>query len=275
MINSTIRQTSRPRLAAMVLLTFFLQAGVQAQEDAARQKKWSVSWGWNRAAFSNSDIHFWGSNHDFTLKGVQAADRPGEVSLTSFFDTYVNPMNMTLPQTNLRVGYQYSSDIAIALNLDHMKYVMAQDQIAPISGAILGVIQSGTKVLADNWLTYEHTDGLNIISLEIEKQRPVDWFGGDRRAKLFALAGLGVVIPKSNVKMGLIDQARNDEFHLAGYSLHAGAGLEIDLYKELFLRTTYKLGYVNLPDVLTSARGDKAAQSFMYNELMAVLGWRF
>lgn len=259
----------------MVLLTFFLQAGVQAQEDAARPKKWSVSWGWNRAAFSNSDIHFWGSNHDFTLKGVQAADRPGEVSLASFFDTYVNPMNMTLPQTNLRVGFQYSSDIAIALNLEHMKYVMAQDQIAPISGAILGVTQSGTKVLADNWLTYEHTDGLNIISLEIEKQRPVDWFGGDRRAKLFALAGLGVVIPKSNVKMGLIDQARNDEFHLAGYSLHAGAGLEIDLYKEFFLRTTYKLGYVNLPDVLTSARGNKAAQSFMYNELMAVLGWRF
>jgi len=137
MINSTIRQTSLPRLAVMVLVTFFLQAGVQAQEDAAKPKKWSVSWGWNRAAFSNSDIHFWGSNHDFTLKGVQAADRPGEVSLASFFDTYVDPLNMTLPQTNLRVGY------------------------------------------------------------------------------------------------------------------------------------------VNLPDVLTSARGDKAAQSFMYNELMAVLGWRF
>ena len=90
---------------------FFLQAGVQAQENAAKPKNWSVSWGWNRAAFTSSDIHFWGSNHDSTLNGVQSADWPDEVSLASFFDTYVNPLNMTVPQTNLRVGYVNLPDV--------------------------------------------------------------------------------------------------------------------------------------------------------------------
>jgi hypothetical protein len=179
------------------------------------------------------------------------------------------------PQTNLRVAYQYSADTAIALNLDHMKYVMVQDVSAPISGQINGVAQSGQQLLTDNWMTYEHTDGLNIISLELEKQRPVDWFGANHKSKVFGLAGFGIALPKSNVKMGMINQQRNDEFHLAGYSLSAGAGLEVDVWRDLFVRGTYKFGYVDLPDVLTSSRGDKASQHFTFNELIFTLGWRF
>lgn len=246
-----------------------------AEKDAANAKRWSVYWGWNRSNYSNSDIHFKGVDHDFTLKDVQATDRPGEFGLDSLFETYLNPANLSLPQTNLRVAYQYSADTAIALNLDHMKYVMVQDVSVPISGQINGVTQSGQQVLADNWMTYEHTDGLNIISLEIEKQRPVTWFGANHKSKAFALAGVGIALPKSNVRMGMIGQERNDEFHVAGYSLAVGAGLEVDVWKDLFMRAAYKFGYVDLPDVLTSSRGDKASQHFTYNELIFAVGWRF
>jgi len=251
------------------------KAKTPAEKDGANAKRWSVSWGWNRSTYSNSDIHFKGVDHDFTLRDVQATDRPGEVSMGTIFDTYLNPLNLSLPQTNLRVAYQYSADTAIALNLDHMKYVMVQDVSAPISGQINGVAQSGQQLLSENWMTYEHTDGLNIISLEIEKQRPVDWFGANYKSKVFGLAGIGIALPKSNVKMGMINQQRNDEFHLAGYSLSAGAGLEVDVWRDLFVRGTYKFGYVDLPDVLTSSRGDKASQHFTFNELIFALGWRF
>ena len=244
-------------------------------KEGAKDKRWSVSWGWNRSNYSNSDIHFKGVDHDFTLRDVQATDRPGEISLGTIFDTYLNPANLSLPQTNLRVAYQYSEDTAIALNLDHMKYVMVQDVSAPISGQINGVAQSGQQLLSNNWLTYEHTDGLNIISLEIEKQRPVGWFGANYKSKVFGLAGIGIALPKSNVQMGMINQQRNDEFHVAGYSLSAGAGLEVDVWRDLFVRGTYKFGYVDLPDVLTSSRGDKASQHFTFNELIFALGWRF
>jgi len=251
------------------------KAKTPAEKDGANAKRWSVSWGWNRSSYSNSDIHFKGVDHDFTLRDVQATDRPGDISMGAIFDTYLNPLNLSLPQTNLRVAYQYSQDTAIALNLDHMKYVMVQDVPAPISGQINGVAQSGQQLLTDNWLTYEHTDGLNIVSLEIEKQRPVDWFGASYKSKVFGLAGVGFALPKSNVRMGMINQQRNDEFHVAGYSLSLGGGLEVDVWRDLFVRGTYKIGYVDLPDVLTSARGDKASQHFTFSELIFALGWRF
>ena len=241
------------------------------QAEAKAKKKWSIYWGWNRSNYSNSDIHFWGADHDFTLSNVGATDLPAEVGGGGLFGTYLNPKEMTIPQTNLRIAYQLNADTAIALNLDHMKYVMTADQVVAISGQINGVAQGPTVALATNYLNFEHTDGLNIISLEYEKQRNVDWFGPRFPAKVFGLAGVGIVLPKSN----MLGRARNDEFHRAGYSAGVGAGLEVDIYKDFFFRTAYKFGYVTLPDVLTSSQGDKASHNFTYNEWLIAFGYRF
>lgn len=241
--------------------------------DTENAKKWSVYWGWNRSNYANSDIHFWGQGHDFTIKNAQATDM--QTDLSRLFDIYLHPANITIPQTNLRVAYQYNADTAIALNLDHMKYVMTIGQVAEVVGTANGVALSGTREINDNFVAFEHTDGLNVISLEIEKQRPIYLFGPAFPARVFALAGIGIVIPKSDVTMTVIGQTRNDEYHVAGYSAGLGAGLEIDFYKDFFFRTAYKFGYVNLPDVLTSARGDKASHQFTYNEILIAAGMRF
>lgn len=241
----------------------------------AAPKKWSVSWGWNRSSYSSGDIHFWGADHDFTLKNVAATDLQSDFNGDTLFSTYLNPKEITIPQTNLRIAYQYSADTAIALNLDHMKYVMTPDQLVPISGRINGVTQSGNQALGTNYLNFEHTDGLNIISIEIEKQRQVEWFGPRFPSRVFGLAGVGIVVPKSNVTLNMLGRSRNDEFHFAGYSLGVGVGLEVDVYKDFFVRTAYKFGYVNLPDVLTSSLGDKASHNFTYNEVLIAFGLRF
>jgi hypothetical protein len=246
-----------------------------AEKGAASAKKWSIYWGWNRANYSNSDISFSGADHNFTLKNVAATDIQTDATWANVFGIYLRPSEITIPQTNMRLAYQYTSDIAIALNLDHMKYYMAQDQSVPISGQIKGVTQTGQQVLTEQFLTYEHTDGLNIISVELEKQYPVSLFGPSVPTRLFALAGLGVVVPKSNVTLGVVGRVRNDEFHLAGYSAGLGGGLEVDLFKDFFFRTAYKFGYVNMPDVRTSSKDDKASQSFTYNEWLIAAGWRF
>lgn len=246
-----------------------------AQQEADNVKKWSIYWGWNRSRYSNSDIHFTGKDHDFTIKDVAAADMQADLTGGGFAKYYLNPAEMSIPQTNFRLAYQLDSTTAVALNLDHMKYVMTQEQLVDISGQINGVAQNGQQVLGDKWLNFEHTDGLNVLSIELEKQRHIEWFGASRGAKVFGLIGAGVVIPKSNVTMHMIGQGRNDEFHLAGWSVGAGAGLEVDVWKDVFLRTAYKVGYINLPDVLTSSRGDKAAHTFTYNELLIAIGMRF
>ena len=94
-------------------------------------------------------------------------------------------------------------------------------------------------------------------------------------SRAFVLAGLGFVLPKSNVTLNMLGRARHDEFHLAGYSFGAGAGVEVDFWKNFFSRANYKLGYVNLPDVVTSSQGDKASHSFTFNEFEVSFGWRF
>lgn len=253
------------------------RSGVGLKVPAQVDNKWSLSWGWNRSNYSESDIHFTGKDHDFTINNVVATDIQTEASLGNIFGIYLRPSEITIPQTNMRLAYQWSPDVAIALNLDHMKYVMSADQTVPISGRIGNTVYPpGSKRVMDvNFLNFEHTDGLNIVSLEIEKQKSLDWLGPRYPLRGFALAGVGFVLPKTNVTLNMLGRTRNDAFHLSGYSLGAGAGLELDVYKNFFTRGTYKFGYVNLPDVVTSSQDDKASHKFTYNEFSITFGWRF
>jgi hypothetical protein len=261
-----------------------LAANASAAEPAAtpapakpeEKSRWSFYWGWNFETYSRSDIHFHGSNHDFTLKNVAAEDKQKEISLKSLADTYLNPGKITIPQTNARLAYQWDEDTALALNLDHMKYVVTPGQVVAITGTVKGQDRTGTLTLSpEDFGHYEHTDGLNILSVEAEKQTPIHWFGPDVNARLVHLAGIGIVIPKSNVTLTIADRTRNDKFHIAGYSLGVGSGIEVDFLKNFFVRSAIKVGYVNLPDVVTSSKNDKASQHFTYTEWLIAAGMRF
>jgi len=52
------------------------------------------NWGYNRARFIKSTIHFSSPSYDFTLFDVIADDRPSPFS----FDQYFNPVKATIPQ---------------------------------------------------------------------------------------------------------------------------------------------------------------------------------
>ena len=77
-----------------------------------------VYWGYNRSVYTKSNLRFIGPGYDFTLKGVEAKDRPSEN-----FKTYVSLTDFTVPQFNFRVGYNIKKNWAISLGYDHMKYV--------------------------------------------------------------------------------------------------------------------------------------------------------
>ena len=246
------------------------------QAAASASRKWSVYWGWNRSTYSNSDIHFWGADHDFTLSSVKANDMQADVTTENIFGTFLSPANMTLPQTNLRVAYQVSPDTAWAINLDHMKYVVTPDQTVAFSGRINNDPQTGaTRTLSTNYLNFEHTDGLNVVTVEYEKQYPVTQWKAPFVSRWVALVGAGIVYPKTNVTLNMVGRSRNDQFHLAGYSAGGGVGWEADFLDSWFFRSMFKMGYVTLPDVLTSSQGDKASHNFTYNELLIAVGKRF
>ncbi|MDH5517964.1 MAG: hypothetical protein OEY36_09150 [Gammaproteobacteria bacterium] len=264
------------KLVAVALLVFFSsssQAGLLNKEG-----KWYGYYGWNRAEYSNSDLHLTGNGYDFTLYDVQATDRPTPTAL----DPYLNPAGLTLPQSNGRVGYYLTDTFSVSFGNDHMKYVMVQDQTVTIDGTIStgegfdGTYAAGTpQQLTTDFLTFEHTDGLNFISFEFEHFLPL-WLQQQAEVALSAYWGLGYAImyPKTNAT--LFGRERNDQFHTAGYGLSIKAGAEVLFKYDIFMRVFVKTGQIEMNDVrTTSSSSDKLTQEFSFLQTAIVFGMNF
>jgi hypothetical protein len=234
-----------------------------------------VFWGWNRAGFTKSDIHFKGDGYDFILHDVVAHDRPSDLSWD-----YINPGKLSIPQFNFRLGYFIKDDLAIVGATDHMKYVMDQDQTVDFTGEIsdpayAAMVQNGQVNLKDEkFLTFEHTDGLNYVNVGIEKYKKISssknidllWsYGG----------GLGVLFPKSNVK--LFGFERSDRFHIAGFGTDLRANINGIFWKRWMARVEGKIGYINMPDVKTTLNNkpDKASHDFFFGQINFGIGYVF
>ena len=237
-----------PLLALLLTTQSFAQDIAPKVEEENQKGKMYIFWGWNRGWYSNSDIHFTGDNYDFTLNDVVAKDRQSPLNL----GTYFKPSSITIPQTNFRIGYFINDKYDISIGVDHMKYVMVQNQQTQITGEINddtnydGSYTDNDIALTKDFLIYEHTDGLNYLNAEITRN--------DDLLKLFKInvnsdkvqintlvgVGLGALMPKSNVT--LWNNERHDDFHFAGYGFSAKAGLNVTFFKHFFIRTEYITG---------------------------------
>ena len=154
------------KLVLIIFLTFTINCISQEKKVKKIQNKgkFFVYLGWNWASYSNSDIQFKGKDYNFTLSKVRAQDRPTKFSV----DNYFNPANISIPQNNYRIGYFFKENYTVSIGVDHMKYVMINDQDVKINGEINigntkydGTYTGEDIKLAKDFLRFEHTDGLN------------------------------------------------------------------------------------------------------------------
>lgn len=258
----------------------FAQEQPLNQYTQSNKGKFFIYWGGNRDYYSKSDIHFKGENYDFTLQDVVADDKP-----KGWHIDYVNPARMTIPQTNLRVGYFISDNVNISLGVDHMKYVMRQNQVVnytgeyPNRGSYGEAIHPNQVLLTEDFLTFEHTDGLNYVNAEItyvyDFSRWVGIHNTDKVQLNFnAGVGGGVLYPKSNSKV--LGKERYDNFHVSGFGISAKAGLNFTFFKHFFIQTELKQGYINMPNIRTTvSTSDKASQNFTFLETVIAVGGIF
>jgi len=263
----------------LYLLSCFLLLSVITNTQASaldKKGKWFFYYGWNRATYTTSNYHLTGNGYDFTLRNVKATDAQTKLGL----DPYLHPTNWSVPQTNIRMGYYFSDTLSLSFGNDHMKYVMVRDQTVRFEGTIAngkGFDRSGNgeiKLTAD-FLLFEHTDGLNYFSGELEKYLPI-WSNskGDSALSLFAGPGLAIMYPKTNAT--LFGNARNDQFNIAGYGFSAKAGIEFIFYDRYFARLVAKYGEIRMHDVkTTSSSSDKLSQEFNFSEAFIVFGGIF
>lgn len=234
-------------------------------------KQYYFYWGWNRAWFTRSNILFNGINYSFTLENVKAKDRQ-----TKEWIKYFHPLKLTIPQYNCRIGKILNNSYDISFGVDHMKYVMVQNQNVNCNGYISN---TNTKYdnnynnklikLTDDFLKYEHTDGLNYINFEIRKYFKLIsiYF-----LKIFFIWGIGTgsMFPKTNTK--ILNNKKYDQFHLSGYGINKIFGLKLEIIN-WFVLIELKLGYINMPNIKTGASFyDKAKQYFYFISPNIVFG---
>lgn len=245
--------------------------------------KFYFYWGWNKAQYSYSDIQFKGNDYNFTLYDVAAEDRqtpwdPG---------VYLNPGSITIPQTVARIGYYFHDNWNLSVGVDHMKYVMVDVQGVTIDGYIdlqdpstqfNGVYNNAPLIIDEDFLQFEHTDGLNYVNLEISRVDNIgDYFKWDSKkiqVNILEAFGAGVLYPKTNST--LLSKERYDDFHLSGFGVSFKGGINLNFLEHFFVQGEIKTGYINMSDIRTTTSDvDSASQEFFFFQRNISFGYIF
>ena len=271
----------------LFLLLFLFQCCtiIFAQAD---KKYYFVTWGYNNSAYAKSDIHFSGEGYKFTLENVAAKDRQTPLDGKSLFGTYLNIKALTIPQFNCHFGKRLSEKWAVMVGWDHMKYVMTTNQDVKIRGSVnqnvsspaidtknyAGVYDGQTIKLSPDFLGFEHTDGYNVVSIDVERYFPLYRTDYQHFSILGTLgAGVAMVVPRSDVR--LFGVGANHPWNISGEGVLLKTGLQIHFTKRLFLEAVGKMGYTYLHAIPTTGRkGDKATQGIGFVEGVLQLGFK-
>ncbi len=236
-------------------------------------------WGYNRAFYSKSDIHFIGNGSDFTLNNVVAKDRPTKFN---FYDYFVG---ISIPQFVFNAGYFFKDNWAITFGTDHMKYVLTQNQESTISGTIASTNSTGNYAgnylntpitIRESFLKYEHTDGLNYINTGIEHYKTL-WKSKQKPHKFTIIPGASVAIIYPRTQVQLFNSFQSNNFHVAGWGSALHLGFRFNFLKNGFILLNNKGGFINLPSVLRKSNDYKANQYFFFLQSAISIGynWRF
>ena len=238
-------------------------------------------WGYNRSAYTRSDLSIVGKGYDFTMKDMKATDNYEKLSLS-----YLDIKKITIPQFNLRLGYFFKDKWSLTVGYDHMKYVMNHPQDVTLDGFVEPGISDLWSGQYENQLTttnfddihYENSDGLNYIRFELARYFDLlslgknDWF----RVRAQTAVATGIVLSFNDLNFA--NQFDRKTISVSGYGLSVHPGLRLEFFNHVFLQTNFSAGFIHQVKVRTRPE-DKASfakQRFGYIASELVLGytWR-
>ena len=244
------------------------------------KSKWYYTWGYTRAAYSKSTIHFKNSsgnpfvtsgpikNYDFTLHDVTAHDKPD-------FDKLPDVINITIPQYVFRIGYSFNNKWGVEINYDHTKYVVDDWQTARISGHINGSSVSGDTILNPNtFVHFEHTDGANFWMANAVRRWEFYKASKYFAASLVLKPGAGIVFPRTDVSR--FGERLNNDWHVAGWIVGVETGLRLEFLRNGFFEFVTKGSYANYARSLVLGKGNGTASHKIFTgQLTLTMGLRF
>lgn len=239
-------------------------------------------WGYNRSAYTQSDLHLVGSGYDFIMKDMTASDNPEKLSMA-----YLDINKITIPQFNVRLGYFIKDKWAVTLGYDHMKYLMDHPQQLTLDGYIepgISELWSGSynnELMTSDYehIHYENSDGLNYIRVELARYFNLlsvgenNWF----RVRAQAAAATGAILSYNDLNFN--GQFDRRTISLSGYGFSVHPGLRLEFFNHVFLQTNLSVGWIHQVKVKTrpNDKNSYGKQYFGYIAPDFVIGytWRF
>jgi hypothetical protein len=265
------------------LVACFLEAS--GQEFSSDE--WYVSWGYNRSAYTTSDVQMWGTGpsgeaFDVTLHDARASDMPERFQAKVYF----HPGLFTIPQFNARFGKRIASNWWISAGWDHMKYKLQKQWVVADGTAGAsdwenddtlppGAVSewSGDSLWWGQGFNLEHSDGMNFVRFSLEHQTDLWRSVNDQfMLSVFEAVGAGVVVCSTDFTWA--GERQKNRQHLSGLGIGVHAGLRMQVHRRFFIQATGHAGAVTLPWIRLQGPTDAGAkQSLGYAEAAFALGY--
>lgn len=276
------------KIVLFLLLSMLCSSAILAQKLYKRPKPKNsfaqgtldFSWGYNRSAYTNSNIRFVGNLYDFRLQGVSAHDQQRPFSWK-----YFSPTRLTVPQYNVRIGYNFKDFWNVSFGFDHMRYVIEDGQSVRVSGNIpAGVdpLWSGNfndgqeRAINKEHFQYQNTDGLNYVRLQVSRNlAPFPKFrNGNFTINWMYGASTGALVSFTDFTFEGYRTERVSS--ISGYGLSLHTGLRFIFYKHFFLQGNFAGGFMHQVRAKTRpALGNYASHAFLYGATEGLFGFLF
>lgn len=219
--------------------------------------------GYNRSAYSSSDINFSSTNYDFTVGGMVFSDNEEEVGMGEYFNT-------TSPQFNFHLGFFVANKWAITLGMDRLNYFSRENQNVTLDGIFSpdahsdfnGSYKNEDVVLNRNQLYLQQRGGVNYVRIGLLR---VDQLYKSRKAEfaINTIAGVGIGALFSGVDYTFDNYLVENTSSLSGFGVSGHLGLRFDFFQHVFLQTTLSGGFFNQGSIQLTTNSTSTASHKM------------
>tara|TARA_R110002111_G_scaffold41290_3_gene76597 strand:- start:96 stop:950 length:855 start_codon:yes stop_codon:yes gene_type:complete len=219
--------------------------------------------GYNRSAYTSSDVSFSSTNYDFIAGDMTFSDNQEEVGMGSFF-------NSTSPQFNIHLGYFVANKWAITLGLDRLNYFSRNNQNVTFDGAFSpdahsdfsGPYQNEEIVLNRSQLFLEQNGGVNYARIGLLR---VDQLYKSRKAEFAVntMVGVGIGALFSGLDYTFDNSKVQNVSSLSGFGISGQLGVRFDFFQHVFLQLSLSGGLLNQGNIQLSTDSSETASHKM------------
>lgn len=219
--------------------------------------------GYNRSAYSASDVQLSSTNYDFKVGGMMFSDNEEQVGMGNYFKS-------SSPQFNVHLGFFVANKWAVTLGMDRLNYFSKANQNVTFDGAFSpdahsdfnGSYQNEDVLLNRNQLYIQQNGGVNYVRVGLMR---VDQFYKSRKAEFAfnTIVGVGIGALFSGLDYTFDSQTVQNVSSLSGFGVSGHLGLRFDFFQHVFLQASLSGGLFNQGNIQLTTNSTTTASHKM------------